>query len=103
MVEKNNKRVKGAGDGLSDRRLVFERVRTLWAAKKGVWCAIDFEAWERDHKIITEVGFSYVGWKDGQEIRDHGHIIPERARSYRNGTYVPDRLGVGEKWVSREF
>lgn len=61
------------------------------AAKSGTWCAIDFEGWERDHTVITEMGYSILQWDtQGKEIREDAHWIIKEAEGYRNGTYVPD-------------
>ncbi|GJE84206.1 hypothetical protein PsYK624_002820 [Phanerochaete sordida] len=92
-IEKNNKRLKGAGSSLiTARRLKFERVRELWAAKTGSWLAIDMEAWEYDHKLVTEFGWSRVTWRDGEAVEDNAHwIVKEYRDSKVNGTYVRDR------------
>jgi len=87
-IDKNNKRLKGSNPSLTSRREAFERVRTLWAARSGTWCAIDFEQWERDHTIITEFGCSQIHWDSGKEIQDSTHFIVKEHESYRNGTYV---------------
>jgi len=76
------------------------------AAKSGTWCAIDFEGWERDHTVVTEMGYSILKWDaQGKEIREDGHWIIKEAEGYRNGTYVPDyryayNFGKSEK-ISR--
>ncbi|QRW02239.1 hypothetical protein RhiLY_01236 [Ceratobasidium sp. AG-Ba] len=101
-VGKHNKRVKTfAGDiALGEMRTVFERVRTVWGEKCGVWIAIDFEGWERDHTMITEFGWSLIRWeekedvKEGEdkfeEIREEGHWTVKEYAAYRNGTFVAD-------------
>ena len=93
-IEKNNKRLKGSNPVLTDRRYQFERVRTLWSAKTGVFCSVDFEAWEYDHTLITEFGWSYVGWKDGVKIEEKGHFINDAAKNYWNRKYVQDYRDV---------
>lgn len=92
-IEKNNKRLKGASTLLGARRMVFERVRTLWAAKLGTWLAIDFEAWDRDHTLLTEFGWRLVQWQHEQQKRDHGHLIVRERRMYTQ-TYVPNNKDV---------
>lgn len=87
-IEKDNKRRKGANPKLHDRRQMFERVRSFWSEKKGVWCTIDIEAWDRDHEVITEFGWSAFKWEDGKEIEDNGHLIVKEYRHYNN-TFVP--------------
>lgn len=72
---------------------MFERVRALWAEKKGVWCALDFEAWDGDHKMITEVGWSLVRWVDGKEVEEMGHLIVKEHMYYTNH-YVPEHRKV---------
>ncbi|KJA30186.1 hypothetical protein HYPSUDRAFT_61027 [Hypholoma sublateritium FD-334 SS-4] len=90
VIDKNNKRLKGSNPSLTHRRHLFERVRTLWTAKKGVWCAADIESWERDHTVLTEFGWSTIGWKDGEKFEENGHLIVDEARKYTNSQYVPD-------------
>lgn len=95
-TEKNNKRVKGAGNPLlTVRRLKFERVRALWADKVGTWLAIDMEAWERDHSMVTEFGWSRIRWQDDELVEDKAHWIVNEYKDYRNGTFVKDRRMVG--------
>ncbi|KAG6873754.1 hypothetical protein C0995_011573 [Termitomyces sp. Mi166 len=101
QIDKNNKRLKSSalGPALTSRREIFERVRAYWAEKKGVWCAIDFEAWEYDHSVITEFGWRLVGWKDGKEHREATHVIVDEHQKYRNSKYVPEHrydYGFGE-------
>lgn len=93
-VEKNNKRLKGADALLVSVRQKFERVRSFWAEKAGTWLAIDFEAWEMDHTVITECGWSYLQWKEGNEIAANGHYILEEHKFYTNGKYVPNMRDV---------
>lgn len=94
MVEKNNKRLKGNNPTLAHSRHIFERVRSLYTAQKGVWCAMDFEDWEYDHTVNTEFGYRMVGWKDGEKIERQGHWIVDEAKHYRNGKYVKDNRDV---------
>ncbi|KAF8639685.1 hypothetical protein AX17_000949 [Amanita inopinata Kibby_2008] len=89
-IDKINKRLKGSNPLLSNRRELFERVRTLWQTKQGVWCAMDFEAWERDHQVITECGWRLLYWKGGEEVEEANHLIVEEHKKYRNTQYVPD-------------
>jgi hypothetical protein len=69
---------------------LFERTRTFWAEKKGVWCAFDFEAWELDHTVLTEFGWRLFGWKDGKDVEEAGHLIVDEHQKYRNSKYVPE-------------
>ncbi|KAK0191075.1 hypothetical protein F5146DRAFT_1103253 [Armillaria mellea] len=89
-MDKFNKKLKGSNPLLMSRRLAFERVRAFWAKNKGVWCAIDFEGWEREHTMITEFGWSTIRWENGEEVADQGHLQIKEALGYRNGTYVAD-------------
>ncbi|KZT20365.1 hypothetical protein NEOLEDRAFT_1075745 [Neolentinus lepideus HHB14362 ss-1] len=89
-IEKNNKKLRYVDNVLMARRNTFERVRTFWAEQAGIWCAIDFESWERDHTILTELGWALIRWDKGKEISEQGHIIVKENRAYSNGTYVPD-------------
>ncbi|KAG6866438.1 hypothetical protein C0991_003956 [Blastosporella zonata] len=105
QIDKNNKRLKGSNPILQSRRQTFERVRSFWGEKKGVWCALDFEAWEYDHSVITEFGWRLVGWQDGVEYQKNGHIIVDEHQKYRNSQYVPEHrydYGFGDsEYVSK--
>ena len=92
-IEKNNKRLKGTSTLLGARRQVFERVRTLWAAKLGTWLAMDFEAWDRDHTLLKEFGWSLVQWMGDQQKKEHGHLIVAERRHYSQ-TYVSNHQDV---------
>ncbi|KDQ12758.1 hypothetical protein BOTBODRAFT_34216 [Botryobasidium botryosum FD-172 SS1] len=77
VITKNNKRLHGAiGGSLADLRKQFEKVRAAWAMKRGVWCAVDFEGWEMDHKLITEFGWSAMRWREDGTMGDaeNGHL-----------------------------
>jgi hypothetical protein len=87
-ITKNNKRLKGTDKALLSLRRTFERVRTCWSERKGVWLAIDFEAWEMDHTLMTEYGWSLVTWEDGEEKTENGHCIVEEHKKYKNTSYV---------------
>lgn len=88
MIDKANKRLKGTNRRLTHRRLVFEKLRRFWGEKTGTWLAIDFEAWEMEHNLITEFGWSLVTWENGEEIRDRAHLIVKERRQYYNHKYV---------------
>ena len=97
MIDKNNKKLKKGMDSmLGLRRLLFERVRTLWAARLGTWCAMDFEAWDRDHTLLTEFGWRLVQWVDEQPVKEHGHLIVNERRQYTQH-YVPDNRDVRDR------
>lgn len=98
MIEKNNRKLKGTDSNLNARRLMFERVRSLWSEKRGVWCAVDFEAWDLDHRVITEFGWSAVSWNNGEPVEDMGHLIVSKHRTYTNH-YVPENRRVS--WAFR--
>ncbi|OBZ70193.1 Good for full DBP5 activity protein 2 [Grifola frondosa] len=88
-IDKNNRRLKGADSLLAARRLAFERTRTLWSKNTGAWLSVDFEAWDRDHTMLTEFGYSLVYWDKNEEVRERGHFIVKEHRGYTN-TYVPE-------------
>lgn len=103
-IQKFNKQLKGADNSLKARRLKFERVRSLWAEKTGVWCAIDFEAWDKDHTALTEVGWSFVRWVDGEPQEEYVHLRVEEHRDLRN-IYVPsnpDHYNFGESEIVKK-
>ncbi|KAI0053569.1 hypothetical protein FA95DRAFT_1674104 [Auriscalpium vulgare] len=107
-IDKNNRRLKGNTDtALASRRLVFERVRSLWAEKRGVWCAIDFEAWDRDHTLLTEFGWSLVLWENGEEVEEMGHLLVKEHQNYTS-TYVQQypknfNFGTSEILTKNQF
>lgn len=47
-----------------------------------------------DHTVITECGWSYLQWKEGNEIAANGHYILEEHKFYTNGKYVPNMRDV---------
>lgn len=77
----------------------FEKVREFYASKKATWLAVDIEAWEMDHTVVTECGWSYVRWEGDREISDCGHYIVKENMIYTNGKYVPNARDVSS--VSR--
>ncbi|KAJ7590945.1 hypothetical protein C8J56DRAFT_934289 [Mycena floridula] len=98
-VDKYNKRLKTSNPTLTSRQREFERAQTFIKVKRGAWLALDIENWEKDHTIITEVGFSCLFWEDGKEVHENGHFIVKESDYYLNGTYVPERreaFGFGE-------
>lgn len=95
MVEKNNKKLKGADTNLMSLRQIFERVRTFWHERRGAWLAIDFEAWEMDSTVLTEYGWSCVQFRDGEEHTSNGHLIVKEHMIYTNSKYVMGCRDVG--------
>ena len=93
MIDKNNRKLKGTDSALNARRLMFERIRSLWSEQHGVWCAVDFEAWDMDHQVITEFGWSAVRWVDGEPVEDMGHLIVKEHRGFTNH-FVPENRRV---------
>ncbi|KAF8917973.1 hypothetical protein CPB85DRAFT_1374067 [Mucidula mucida] len=88
-IEKNNKRLKNSNSSLTARRDTFERVRNLYSQKKASWIAIDFEEWEYDHTVITELGVSALHWEGSEQVFEDAHYMIS-ATEYRNGKYVAD-------------
>ncbi|KAJ7507914.1 hypothetical protein B0H11DRAFT_2314879 [Mycena galericulata] len=71
---------------LVGRRFMFDRVRAMWNAKQGVWCALRFDAWEvdlGDHTAISDVGWSLVRWESGAEITQRAHLVVKENQIYR--------------------
>src|SRR5258707_301503 len=97
MSDKNKRRLKGTDSKLGARRQMFERVRSLWNQQRGVWCTVDFEAWDMDHRMITEFGWSTVRWIGGEKIEDMGHMIVAKHRGYTNH-FVPEHKRVGRSF-----
>ncbi|KAJ3538717.1 hypothetical protein NM688_g6478 [Phlebia brevispora] len=105
-LDKQNKRLKNVTDTLGLRRIVFERARTLWTEKTGTWLSMDFEAWEWDHKLLTEFGWSLVRWEGGvevsesgqcgTEVSENGHLIVKEHMQYTNGHWTPSAVGARE-------
>ncbi|KAJ7498821.1 hypothetical protein FB451DRAFT_11568 [Mycena latifolia] len=67
---------------LVGRRFLFERVRALWNAK-GVWCALNFAAWEVDHTAISDVGWSSIHWESGTEVMRRAHLVVKENQTYK--------------------
>ena len=91
VSDKNNKKLKGMDSGFTVRRLAFECVRTLWVEKRGVWCMINFEMWDRDHQVLTELGWSIVRWVDGKEVEEHRHYNNTYFAQHHNVSWPTDR------------
>ena len=73
----------------------FERVRSYWAAQTGTWLAVDLEAWERDHTMLLEFGWSLVRWDQAaNEICETGHLIIKERMGYHNTTFVAGNRDV---------
>lgn len=84
---------------MTARRHAFERARTFYGDKRGTWLAVDFEAWEREHTMITEFGWSAIYWDESaNEVEEKGHLIVREYERYTNGTYVPEH-----RWVTGYF
>ena len=98
MIDKNNRKLKGTDSNLGARRLMFERLRSLWSEQRGVWCAVDFEAWDMDHRVITEFGWSTLRWIGGEPVEDMGHLIVAKHRTYTNH-FVPENRRVSRSVV----
>ncbi|KAJ3506438.1 hypothetical protein NMY22_g17250 [Coprinellus aureogranulatus] len=107
-IERNNKRLKGLNPTLESKRANFEKIRALWSEKKGAWISADFEAWEMDHTLLTEFGYSLVMFKDGERVEKQEHFIVHEARGYINSKYVPDwrdkyQFGESTTLTRKEF
>ncbi|KAJ7904608.1 hypothetical protein B0H14DRAFT_2663630 [Mycena olivaceomarginata] len=61
---------------LVPRRATFERVRTLWNAKKGVWSTT---------LAISDFGWSLVRWEfeSGVDVTERGHLVVEANQKYK--------------------
>ncbi|KAK7061806.1 hypothetical protein R3P38DRAFT_3302936 [Favolaschia claudopus] len=81
---------------LVPRRAMFERVRDLWNAKQGVWCAFSVAAWESDHTVILDLAWSLVRWESGEEITEHEHLIVGMNQKYQTTALEEgvERIGV---------
>jgi len=78
-------------------------MRSIWSEKKGTFCSVDFEAWERDHTLITEFGWSFIRFgADRTPSEEQGHLIVEEAAGYRNSAYVVDNREVIKTTVLEE-
>jgi hypothetical protein len=74
----------------------FECIRNCWDAKIGNWCAMDFESWEIDHRLVTEVGYSRVWWENGEEKSEVKHIIIKENSHLINHQYVAGNRDVSQ-------
>ncbi|KAJ7068363.1 hypothetical protein C8F01DRAFT_1117894 [Mycena amicta] len=67
---------------LVNRRSIFESVRRLCAEKKGVWCALNIDAWTLDHTVILDIGWSLVRWDSSSEIAQSAHLVVTKNQTY---------------------
>ncbi|KAL5488113.1 hypothetical protein ACEPAI_6221 [Sanghuangporus weigelae] len=88
-VRKNSRKVRNDAI-LATYRYSFEKVRNLYACKKGSWLAIDIEAWTLLRSAITEFGWSYFRTNGDEEVQEQGHYIVKKNKNLRNGQYVAD-------------
>ncbi|KAF7332087.1 hypothetical protein MKEN_00089200 [Mycena kentingensis (nom. inval.)] len=80
-----------ANPKLVERRALFERVRQLVATKTGVWCALNIAAWERDHTVLSDAGWSSISWDDaGAEVAQNGHCVVAKNQTYRKTHFEED-------------
>ncbi|KAG8829487.1 hypothetical protein FRC18_009270 [Serendipita sp. 400] len=97
LIDKHNRRVRGNVDArLASLRQLFERVRAAYGTCKGTWIALDFEAWELAHEVITEFGFAEVKWlptRDEGEERKENDVVTTAALA-ESGTIAGDTNGV---------
>ena len=66
--------------------------------------AIDIESWERDHSILTEIGWSYIQWS-AAEVNQLKEV---KACEHISKSGLPAKLKDGERLTvthsnSREF
>jgi hypothetical protein len=93
---------------LVPRRAMFERARTLWEAKQGVWCALNFAAWEVDHTAISDVGWSLIRWESGTEVSERAHLVVKENQTYKKtvlevgGVAFPRRLKFHSLFTSQD-
>ncbi|GAA6011727.1 hypothetical protein JCM11491_000731 [Sporobolomyces phaffii] len=53
--------------------------------------SVDIETWERDHDLVTEVGFAKSTWRNGKfESIETRHFVVQENSRLRNGRYCPD-------------
>ncbi|KAL5527327.1 hypothetical protein ACEPAG_6118 [Sanghuangporus baumii] len=88
-VRKNSRKVRN-DTILAAHRYNFEKVRNLYACKKGSWLAIDIEAWTLLRSAITEFGWSYFRTNGDKEMQEQGHYIVKKNTNLRNGQYIAD-------------
>lgn len=87
------------------QRAQFEKARNAWHTWYGNWIAIDFEEWEMDHTVVTEVGISIVQ-NDIKSSKSEGseklpgvttttrHLIVKDNMGYQNGVFSPAHRDV---------
>ena len=94
MIDKNNKKLKGTDSSLNSIRQTFDKVQKFYSSENGTWLAIDLEAYEMNHAIITEFGYSWLRWEGENEVTETGHYIVKENKFYTNGRYVADNRDV---------
>ncbi|KAI9249189.1 hypothetical protein BDA99DRAFT_445723 [Phascolomyces articulosus] len=83
-VKKANKSADKLQRAKDDLRQAGELVRS----KRYVFCAIDIEAYEQDHSILLEIGWSLYDSKTDQYMDQH--YLVNTYRHLTNGRYVSD-------------
>lgn len=99
MVDKANRALRGADSSLAYCRQLFEKVRGLYSSNEGTWLAIDIEAWELDHTMITEFGWSSLTWSGKDEVEKMGHMIVKENFSYTNHQHVQGARDVSHSYL----
>ncbi|KAI9139850.1 hypothetical protein BKA69DRAFT_1083793 [Paraphysoderma sedebokerense] len=54
-----------------------------------VYFSVDVETWEKNHDIVTEIGWS-VKYFNPEHRTNSNHFVVSEHSEYRNGKYVPD-------------
>jgi hypothetical protein len=83
------------------KMVILDRVRKAWDRKEiDTWIAMDFETWEQDHDLVTEVGLSWVD-RDGNRFHRHFgpfqslftgfELTPGKGRSHQGERFASKR------------
>ena len=84
-VKKANK----AAEKLQRAKDDWQQANQLVQSKQYVFIAIDIEAWEQDHSILLEIGWSLYDSKTDQYMDQH--YLINTYRHLTNGRYVSDQ------------
>ncbi|KAI9484336.1 hypothetical protein BDB00DRAFT_775123 [Zychaea mexicana] len=88
-LQQKVKKANKAADKLQRAKDDLRRAAELVQGKHYVFCAIDIEAWEQDHSILLEIGWSLYDSKSDRYMDQH--YLINSYRHLENGRYVSDQ------------
>lgn len=86
--------------------LQFQAAKSAKLKEKMLFICVDIESYERNHDVVTELGYSTYETATG--LQKTYHFIVKEYQHLRNGTFVVDRRdsfqhGTSEKWPLKDI